>query len=201
MKATLKHALASILLVLSFVAPLAAAPPDDDAEMKAVDALGRHDFANAVKFFRIAADQGGPVAQSMLGMLYETGQGVPKNPAEAVKWYRLAATQGFTGAQSSLGDMYYHGWGIPKNYAEAAKWRQMAADSDDRDAQAKLGIMYLAGKGVPQNNIRAHMWFSLAAAQGYQAAADARDVAARHMTPAQIAEAQKLAREWKPRQK
>ena len=59
--------------------------------------------------------------------------------------------------------------------------------------------MYATGKGVPQDYVRAHMWFNLSAAQGIQNAARKRDDIATRMTPAQIAEAQKLAREWQPK--
>ena len=55
------------------------------------------------------------------------------------------------------------------------------------------------GPGVPQDYVRAHMWFNLAAAPGYPGAAAKRDSIAANMTPAQIAEAQKLAREWQPK--
>ena len=62
-----------------------------------------------------------------------------------------------------------------------------------------LGVMYAEGRGVPQDYVRAHMWFSLSAAQGEQKAAKTLiEMAERQMTPAQITEAQKLAREWKP---
>ena len=58
--------------------------------------------------------------------------------------------------------------------------------------------MYAEGRGVPQDYVRAHMWFDLAAAQGEPKAATVLEMAERRMTPAQIAEAQKLARDWKP---
>jgi uncharacterized protein len=58
--------------------------------------------------------------------------------------------------------------------------------------------LYAEGRGVPQDYVRAHMWFSLAAAQGEQRAVKTLDMAERKMTPTQIAEAQKLARDWKP---
>jgi TPR repeat protein len=57
------------------------------------------DYAEAVKWFRKAADQGDAKAQLNLGFAYNTGQGVPQSSAEAVKWYRLAADQGYAGAQ------------------------------------------------------------------------------------------------------
>ena len=58
--------------------------------------------------------------------------------------------------------------------------------------------MYALGLGVPQDYVHAHMWISLAAAQGDADAVNNRDIVAAKMTPDQIAEAQKLAREWKP---
>ena len=58
--------------------------------------------------------------------------------------------------------------------------------------------MYAEGRGVPQDFVSAHMWFNLAAAQGEKNAAEYREKVADGMTPAQTAEAQKLAREWKP---
>ncbi len=66
-------------------------------------------------------------------------------------------------------------------------------------AEDNLGIMYGAGEGVPRDHVRAHMWWDLSAAQGNKDAAKSRDVFAKLMTPAQIAEAQRLARERKPK--
>jgi TPR repeat protein len=65
-------------------------------------------------------------------------------------------------------------------------------------AQHYLGYMYYFGEGVPQDLVRAHMWFNLGAAKGDLEANALRDIVEQRMTPAQIAEAQKLAREWKP---
>jgi TPR repeat protein len=56
--------------------------------------------------------------------------------------------------------------------------------------------MYHRGDGVPQDYVQAHMWANLAAAQGNEDARGARDVIAFMMTPSQIEEAQRLAREW-----
>ena len=64
------------------------------------------DYAEAVKWYRKAADQGDAAAQFNLGVMYATGQGVPQDYAEAVKWYRKAAEQGHAGAQYNLGVMY-----------------------------------------------------------------------------------------------
>ncbi len=118
--------------------------------------------------------------------------------AEALRFYRLGADQGFAPAQHKLGVMYAFGHGVLQDYAEAIKWSRLAANQGYADAQFNLGIAYANGQGVPKDYVSAYMWFNLSAALGNQAAAKNRDIAAQHMTPAQIAEAQKLAREWKP---
>ena len=78
-------------------------------------------------------------------------------------------------------------------------WYRKAAEQGHAKAQLNLGIMYFTGRGVPQDYVQAHMWFNLSAAQGDADATKNRDIVAAKMTPAQIAEAQKLAREWKPK--
>ena len=94
--------------------------------------------------------------------------------------------------------MYFLGHGIPRNYLQAIKWTQLAADRGYADAMHNLSIAYENGFGVPQNYTIAHMWENLAAARNPQYAKD-RDALARKMTAAQVAEAQKLASEWKPK--
>jgi TPR repeat protein len=152
--------------------------------------------AEAMKWSRLAADQGDATAQFNLGLIYRDGEGVPQNYAEALKWFRLAADQGNAYAQTNLGKMYSEGHGASQNYAEAFKWFLFAADQGNAKAQTNLGIMYVSGEGVPQNYVNAHMWFSLAAAQGNQDAVKNRDLIEQSMTPPQLTEAQKLAREW-----
>ena len=62
-------------------------------------------FVRSIGLFRPLADQGDATAQSNLGVMYASGQGVPKDYAQAVKWYRLAADQGDARAQFNLGLM------------------------------------------------------------------------------------------------
>jgi hypothetical protein len=74
------------------------------------------------------------------------------------------------------------------------------ADKGNALAQFSLGFIYEKGLGMPQDYVRTDMWFSLAAAQGTKGAAEWRERLAARMSPTQITEAQKLAREWKPKQ-
>jgi len=166
----------------------------------------RHYYTEALKWLRRAAEQGLPAAQFNLGLMYANGQGVPQDYAEAVKWYQKAAQQGYAEAQSNIGFMYDQGRGVPQDYAEAVKWYRRSAEQGHATAQKNLGVMYYYGQGVPQDYIPAHMWFNLASwrfpASNRKDREDAetmRDLVASKMTPAQVAEAQRLAREWKPK--
>ena len=117
----------------------------------------------------------------------------------AVQLFRPLAEQGNARAQGILGSMYELGQGVPQDYVEAEKWLRKAAEQGNATAQTLLGNIYGAGQGVPQGLVLAHMWFNLAAAQGNDDAKAARDIVAKRMTPEQLAEAQRLAREWKPK--
>jgi TPR repeat protein len=161
--------------------------------------VGPPDDVEAVRWFRIAADQGEAVAQGALGVMYENGEGVPQNSAEAVRWYRLAADQYSSEGQFALGTMYYRGLGVPQSHSEAVRWYRLAADQGNFKGQFELGHMYEAGEGVPQDYVQAYKWFSLAAVQDVSAAVERRDDMIALMTPAQIAEGQRLAAEWRPR--
>jgi TPR repeat protein len=164
------------------------------------------DYAEAVKWYRLAAEQGDALAQSNLGGAYRKGEGVPQDYAEAAKWYRLAAEQGLANAQYLLGFNYYLGvGGVPQDFVAAAKWYRLAAEQGLAGAQAHLGIMYMAGNGVPRDDVLAYMWSNLAASRfsasetkKHDLAVQVRDFVASKMTPAQLTEAQRLAREWKP---
>jgi len=138
-------------------------------------AAKRGDYATALKFWRPLAEQGDAKAQNKLGFIYANGRGVPPDDTEAVKWWRLAAEQG---------------------HAEAAELYRRAAEQGDAKAQFILGIFYGIGRGIPQDYVSARMWFTLAAAQGHENAHKAHDIVAKRMTPDQIAEAQRMAREW-----
>ncbi len=83
------------------------------------------------------------------------------------------------------------------DYVTALKeWRPLAEQGIAR-AQYNLGVMYFMGRGVPQDDVLAHMWLNLSAAPGNELARKIRDSLAEKMTPAQLDEAERLAREWK----
>jgi len=121
--------------------------------------------------------------------------------ATAYREWKPLAVQGEADAQFYLGMLYDEGQGVPQDYKQAAYWYRKAADQGDAKSQVNLGFMYDNGQGVPQNYVQAHMWFNLADAQGAKLAIKNRDALAAKMTPQQIAEAQRLAAEWKPKKR
>jgi uncharacterized protein len=127
-----------------------------------------------------------------------------RDDATAVRLWRPLADKGDAEAQTSLGFMYQEGWGVPQDYEQALTWFRKAANQGDASAQFNIGLLYADGQGVPQDYELAHMWFNLSAAHAKNAntravAVNNRDLVAAKMTPAQIAEAQRMATEWAPK--
>jgi len=112
--------------------------------------------------------------------------------------WQVAAEQGHAESQYRLGAMYEAGAGVPSNFLEASKWYRKAARQGHTSAQHMVGLTYAYGLGVPRDLVSAHMWFNLAADGGDPAAGDALSMVASRMSPEQIADARRLAREWQP---
>ncbi|WP_315751267.1 tetratricopeptide repeat protein [Bradyrhizobium sp. SZCCHNS3055] len=194
-----------VIIATSFLLSLGTdtlAGPIEDADA----AYARGDYATALDFYRPLAEAGAYSAQFVLAGMYATGRGVPHDDAQAAKWYRKSAEQGFSFAQFHLATMYAKGEGVPRDDAEAAKWMRLAAEQGHVYAQNVLGGSYALGKGVPQDYVEAYKWYNLAASRSTidsnrrnrDNAVEMRDLLAARMTPEQIAEAQKLTRDWKP---
>lgn len=83
--------------------------------------------AEAIRWYRLAAEQGYAIAQHNLGSIFASGHGAPQNFAEAAKWFRLAADQGYAAAQVSLGALYEDGQGVAQDYVLAHMWYNLAA--------------------------------------------------------------------------
>ena len=163
------------------------------------EAIQRGDWKTAHEICLPKAEQGNYGAQWLIGRMYEEGNFVQKNYTEAVKWYRKAVAQGYHYAQNSLAIMYMRGKGVPKDMAKAIELYRKAAEQGFSDAQLNLGLMFYHGNGVPKDNVKAYMWWTLAAAQGMKQAAQNREIVTKEMSRAQIADAQQLAREWRPK--
>lgn len=136
----------------------------------AAGAYERKDMPTAVRIWKVWADKGNAEARTLLGAMYWSGEGVPRDHKEAARLYLLAANQGYARAQNNIGFMLGFGEGTPPpDDVEAYKWLSLAianytARNQDRLDQARKDLATLAGR----------------------------------MTPAQIAEAERRARAFKP---
>jgi len=146
-----------------------------------------------------SAERGTPEDQYNLGHRYEKGMGVTQSYTEAAHWYRLAAMQGYRDGQYKICELSERGQGVPQDYQESLRWCGLAADQGHGRAMFVIGRLYHTAHGVPHDLVRAHMWYNLATAHGYDEGKRWRDRIADEMSPSQVAEAQKLAREWNVR--
>jgi TPR repeat protein len=187
------------VLALAFSGNVFAGPFED-----ADTAYQRGDYSAAMESLIPLAEQGDLRAQVNLGTInYSLAQ---PDYEEAAKWFRLAAAQGDVQAERYLGYMYSHGQGVARDDKEAVKWYGRAAEQGDADAQADLAGMYSAARGTSQNYVQAHKWFNVAASRYPASERTKRAEALRNserlaekMSPSQIEEAKRLAREWQPK--
>jgi TPR repeat protein len=142
------------------------------------------------------AAEGSAEDQYNLGMRYENA--LPNDHREAVRWYHMAATQRHVGAFYRLCVLSDIGRGMPQDYQETLRWCRLAADQGHGQAMFVIATYYAKARGVPKDVVQAYQWYNLAAASGHEEGAKWRDRLAMNMTPAQIAQAQFLARNWKP---
>jgi len=163
------------------------------------------DLAAAAKWYQKAAEQGDVPAQSHLGRLYRIGAGVPRDAALAAKWSIKAATQSNALAQANLGYMSLEGFGLPADPAAAAGWFKRAAEQGDASAMLGLATLCESGKGVPKDLVQAHKWYALAGIDDgeydeelFARAKHLASTLAEKKTPAQIAQAEQLARDFRP---
>lgn len=155
------------------------------------------DMVSRIDELQSTVEQGNAEDQYNLGMRYETA--LPKDHREAVRWYRMAATQRHVGAFYRLCMLSDIGRGMPQDYQEALRWCWLAADQRHGSAMFLIATYHAKARGVPKDVVQAYQWYNLAAANGHEDGVKWRDRLALNMTPTQIAQAQFLARNWKPR--
>jgi TPR repeat protein len=125
------------------------------------------DYAAALRTLKPLAADGNSEAQKLLGVMYDYGHGVKRDPKEALNWYLKSAKQGDPAVQYQVGAKYFRGDGTGQNYQEAARWWEQAANGGQVDAQFNLGLMYFRGLSVAPDDRRAADLFAKAAAQGH----------------------------------
>jgi uncharacterized protein len=155
------------------------------------------DYAQALHWFLLAAQQGNRVATFNVGNLYLHGNGVKQDHAEAARWYRKAANQGYGPAMSNLGYLYLAGSGIEQDFGKAFDLFTVASAQGVPDASSNLAGMFYRGYGVTKNNVMAHVWWQLALEQGDRQAGQWLKMVEKEMTSEEIQKAAQSAEELK----
>ena len=156
----------------------------------------------ALRWFARAAQQGNIDAELYLVRTYRDSSGEsrahetigPSVSETGTERHKSLAEQGDADAQFNLGLAYLLGEGVHQDDEAAVKWQKLAAEQGHTRSQLVFGYLYSVGRGAPQDDVYAHMWSNIAASAGDQDAENRGDELTERMTPAQIAEAQKLAR-------
>ncbi len=106
------------------------------------------------------------------------------------------AEQGHASAQYNLGVMYEWGNGVTQNDSIAIKWYKLSAERSHKDAQNNLGAMYSKGEGTDRDFIEALKWFIISEKNGSEGGRKNIEIVEKRMTPEQVTQARKIAREW-----
>lgn len=118
---------------------------------KCYEAVEAKDWKESWSSCAVAAENGDAGSQNNIGLMYNNGFGVAKNPSEAVRWFRKSAEQGAIYAQYNLALAYDYGDGVDQNYDQAIAWYQKAADQGDEEALSR--IRYLKGQRINSKKI------------------------------------------------
>ncbi len=173
-------------------------PPSVEQELAdAIATFERGDYKDALAKLRPLAEIHGILeAGYYLGLMYDSGKGVPGDDAEAVKWYRRAAEQGYDPAQNALGVMYTAGRGVARDDRTALEWYYRAAGQCNTDAQTNIGDMHAKGRGIAQSDFQAYARYEAAAAAGSKIARERRDAIAKRLQSVEREHAGKLAQRY-----
>ncbi|QDO95648.1 sel1 repeat family protein [Formosa sediminum] len=165
-----------------------------ESGIKAVEA---NDMPLAFKEFLAAANEGHDFAQFNVGLMYEQGLGVNKNPNEAFLWYEKSANQGNSAAQFNLGVSYENGYGTTIDYTKANSWYRKASLQGDGLAVGNLGMLYIRGQGVEVNKVAGIALLLISATTDTSPQNQAKNniSATQDLTPEMITEAQNLSQE------
>lgn len=131
-------------------------------------ATGFEDYAEAAKWFRMAAEKGNLEAQTTLGILHMEGKGILQDYAEAVNWFRMAAEKGHAKSQLNLAFLYETGRGVDKNYMFAHMWYNIAAANGSSEALAKRTILEQSNAIGGQGLLNAQALAKVCMTSGYK---------------------------------
>lgn len=163
----------------------------------------RQDYAQALNWYRKSAEQGNADAEYQLGGLYHFGHGVPQDDVQGFAWIMKAAEHQNAVAEHFISVCYGEGWGVPKDNAHRYFWLRRAAEDGNSSSQYLLGWAYGDGFLVMrQDQAKAYFWLDLSASgdltrKERKDAIKRRNIAASHLSSAELSAAQEQVRQWK----
>ena len=201
-----------LILLLTFtVAPVYAGDVDDlleeadELKRRVIEAQRKSHFSNKPitvedknRFEELEklANLGDAEAQREFGLMHYKGLGTVRGEQKAIKWFKLSISNGNALAARQLYEVYSRGYGVAEDYTESKKWLKLSAEMGDVTGQGILGGKYFLGRrGFVEDLVLSHMWFNISVANG-SSSTYYKTMVEEYLTPDQLAEAQKLAREW-----
>lgn len=123
-------------------------------------------YAEALDWYKQAAEKGNARAVNNIGVLYARGQGVDQDYGEAMKYYKNAAEMGLAMSMSNIGNLYVYGNGVAPDHNEALRWFKKSAKKGNTEVFGMLGYLHMHGHGVTQDYNEAFYWYKRAADSG-----------------------------------
>lgn len=159
----LKHFVLSFLLLSFSFTSIQAGELEDGFQ-----AFTSGNYEQALRLWLPLAEKDDADAQYNLGILYQRGLGVEKNPKTAFIWYKRASSNGHTDAMYNLGIMYNKGRVVYRSPKDATKWWKKSAELGNAEAQFNIGVEYFYGRNLGKDIEKAIMWWKKSAKQGNQ---------------------------------
>jgi hypothetical protein len=202
-----------LALIAAFAVVLVGAAPGmahADAFTDGQQAFQNEQYAGALDLLTPYAKDGNVEAAFLLGEMYgprswgqkgENRNGVEQDDKQAIYWWTQAAKAGHAQAQLKLGWWLMNGKGVVEvDEKQGMDWLVKSAEQGDPHAQFEAGMGFWKGKGVSQDLMQAYVWLSLASTKdGFEPAVGHMREIEKSLTAAQLVEARRLSKEWKPK--
>jgi len=169
-----------VLCLILLISPLLSIAGENEKYNQGAFYFSKGDYITALNIWMPLAKQANPAAQYSIGLLYDQGKGVNRDPKQALKYLQMAAKQGLPAAQYYLGVKYSAGLDVTKDPNKARQLLIQAAQQDHLQAQFHVATLYARGEGGPEDQLQATYWFNKASENGYGPAQ--HSLAARYLT-------------------
>jgi TPR repeat protein len=128
---------------------------ESEAMARATAANKVRDYVTSIAIYRGLIERGSGAAPAVLGTMYFSGVGVPRDPTRACDFFVLAEQRGNPVGTELLADCFFHGEGRAQDYAQSALYYRKASERGYPMADCALGNQYLLGLGLEKDQAKA----------------------------------------------